>query len=78
MTTRPTESATAKFKQAMGETKRAVSASVQSPGHDGPYNVLLAQAVMMLAEGLSELSVGLRATYILIDQMERQQRLKRP
>lgn len=78
MADRPTDLAIAKFQQATAEAKRGAWAAANNGGHDGIYNVALIQSIQLLVEGMSDLSVGLRAIYILLEEMNRRQRTQRP
>ena len=65
MSDRPTESAQAFFRLAQENFRQAaVKADVASP--------LLHEALgnLQLARGMSDLSVGLRATYMLLDEVK--------
>jgi hypothetical protein len=71
----PTESAEMHFRQAAGsalvskqKTRGLINAA--SPNPEQYAQFLLADAVSELAQGLSDLAVGLRATYILLEQVK--------
>ena len=74
---RPTEIAEFHFRLAQSFAHDSLENNLKllkGPGQAPPENLVhsyLAQAVGQLAEGLQHLSVGLRATYILLEQQAR-------
>jgi hypothetical protein len=64
---RPTDNASEYFKAGSASATRAV---LLAAGKPQGIDVLTAHAVYCLAEGLGQLSVGLRATYIKLEQVE--------
>ena len=70
---RPTELANMKFVAAgrlgLG-VKDIIMKNPRDPVEHGAALVILGQAIAELAVGLAELSYGLRATYILLEQVQ--------
>ena len=64
---KPTENASEYFKAGSGSANRALQLGNGKPQG---IDVLTAHAIYCLAEGLGQLSVGLRATYIKLEQVE--------
>ena len=64
---KPTEIASEYFKAGSGSATRALALAAGKPQG---IDVLTAHAVFCLAEGLAQLSIGLRATYIKLEQVE--------
>jgi hypothetical protein len=75
MSDRPTDAAIGKFKQARHE---AIQAGIHAAmSRDALNRVHVANAAQLLAEGLTDLAVGLRAVYILLEQVQKgQQQLR--
>jgi hypothetical protein len=73
MSDRPTELAESKFKQARME---AIQAGPNSPNDLAHlHRVHMSNAMLLMAEGLTQMAIGLRATYVLLEQMQRGQGL---
>jgi hypothetical protein len=73
---RPTQEASYKFKKAYGFADRAGAfyQVTHSTGNEEMGNRFLSAAVRELAQGLEHLSDGLRATYILLEEVKNQRR----
>ncbi len=74
---RPTEIAK---EQADGAARNANAALLleMNKGNFDSYDALMAGAVQHLCVAMSYMATGLRATYILLEKIERQQRTGRP
>jgi hypothetical protein len=70
---RPTESAWEAFGRAVSYAGKAHTDLfvIDKKTHQDRANLFLAQAIASLGSGLQELSTGLRATYILLEQIDR-------
>ena len=64
---RPTDAASEYFKAGSESAERALKLAFGKPQG---IDALTAHAVYCIAEGLGSLSVGLRATYIKLEQVE--------
>jgi hypothetical protein len=69
MTDRPTDTAIAKFKQARLEAIRMGFAASGVAG-GGPHWAHLSNSLLNTAEGLTDLATGIRAVYILLEQVK--------
>ena len=71
--TTPTEAATLKFRSASWSALMLMGDLKANPdlGTIGVLVVNLGYAVSELSKGMEELSTGLRATYILLEQLQR-------
>jgi hypothetical protein len=75
--TRPTELANVKFTKAAkwgAGVKEIIMKNPTDPLQHGAALVVLSDAVAEMALGLAELSTGIRATYILLEQIQIQNR----
>ena len=68
---RPTESARASFGRAKTNARMAHGESTKLKGADQMYRSHLAISVYDLAEGMESLTTGLRATYLLLEEVKR-------
>ena len=68
---RPTDSARGSFGRAKMNARMAHRESTQLKGAEQMYRSHLAVSVYDLAEGLESLTTGLRATYILLEEVKR-------
>lgn len=71
MSNRPTEAAAVKFAQARREAIDAGFAVAN--GKPEMHMVHMANAAQLSAEGMNHLVVGLRAVYILLEQVQKRQ-----
>jgi hypothetical protein len=71
MTDRPTDSAIIHFKQVHAQVVQGINSFIQNPGPDGSFKVSLLQSIDELGKGLIDLSVGIRAVYILLEEIKR-------
>jgi hypothetical protein len=78
MAGRPTDAAIHKFRGAEDEAKRAAAHAVQAKAPSSPFDVHVAQSLQNLAQGMTNLSAGLRDVYILLEEVRQQQRSGRP
>lgn len=68
---RPTESAKMHFGIAQTHTRMAHQIAAKDKGDDGMYKSNVAVAIYELADGLNDLTTGIRATYILLEEVKR-------
>ena len=69
--TRPTDSALTHFRMAGRYAGTAGRKSVVSPDKIGEFNLDMSIAFNELASGLVDMTQGLRATYLLLEKLER-------
>ena len=71
--TRPTESANIKFRDAARAANEQAGdlRNLTDPAYTGGRVNNLAYAIAKLAQGMEELSNGLRATYILLEDVQK-------
>ena len=68
---RPTDIAKSSFGRVKTHSKMAHSEAVKLKGSDSMYRSHIAISINELGEGLEALTVGLRATYLLLDEVKR-------
>ena len=68
---RPTESARSSFGRAKTNSRMAHTESTKLKGAEQMYRSHLAISVHDFAEGLESLTTGIRATYILLEEVKR-------
>ncbi|MEP6850290.1 MAG: hypothetical protein ABI999_15630 [Acidobacteriota bacterium] len=73
---RPTERAKLMF-LAADTTSNVARSTIQDKDPDAIYKTMLADSLNSLAKGLSELATGIRATYILLDEVKRSTAFRR-
>ena len=71
MADRPTDSAIGHFKETHRQVVQGINSFLQNPGPDGPFKVSLLQSIDELGKGLIDLSVAIRAVYILLEEVKR-------
>ena len=71
MADRPTDQARVYFGMAQTSTKLAHQISMQDKSLEGMYKSYVVVSINDLASGLSELATGIRATYILLEEVKR-------
>jgi hypothetical protein len=73
---RPTEQAKASFGFASVQANFGITAADREV-YPNEYKQRIAMSVKAIAEGLENLAIGLRATYILLEKIEQKQRTGR-
>ena len=68
---RPTDSAKIHFGIAQTHSRMAHQIAAKDTGDDGMYKSHVAIAINELADGLNDLTTGIRATYILLEEVKR-------
>jgi hypothetical protein len=68
---RPTDSAKIHFGIAQTHSRIAHQIAAKDQGDDGRYKSNVAVAINELSDGLNDLTIGLRATYILLEEVKR-------
>ena len=68
---KPTESAIMHFGIAKTHSRMAHQISAKSQGDDGTQKSHMAIATYELADGMADLATGIRATYLLLDEVKR-------
>lgn len=68
---RPTDEARLQFGMASTQTKLAHQIAVKDKGNEGMYKSHVAVSLHQLAEGLNAMATGMRATYILLEEIKR-------
>lgn len=74
---KPTDSARSSFGRVKMHSKLAHVESAKSAGNDAMYRSHMAISMHELGEGLEALTTGLRATYILLEDVKRQLEFRR-
>jgi hypothetical protein len=67
----PTQNAEIAFQTSYSRAILAASEAAQVPGHEGYAINNLCTSINALAQGLGQLAIGLRATYALLDRVEK-------
>ena len=67
---KPTESARAHFGIAKTHSQMAHQVAAKHKGDDGMQQSHMAIAVYELADGMADLATGIRATYLLLDEVK--------
>ena len=68
---RPSESAKMHFGIAQTHSRMAHQIAAKDKGDDGMYKSNVAVAIYELADGLNDLTTGIRATFILLEEVKR-------
>lgn len=68
---KPTESAIMHFGIAKTHSRMAHQISAKNQGDDGNQRSHMAIAVYELADGMADLATGIRATYLVLDEVKR-------
>jgi len=68
---KPTESARVHFGIAQTHSRMAHQISAKNSDNEGMYKSHVAIAINELADGLNDLTTGIRATYILLEEVKR-------
>ena len=68
---RPTDSAKIHFGIAQTHSRMAHQIAAKDKGDDGMQKSHVAVAIYELADGLNDLTTGIRATYILLEEVKR-------
>jgi len=68
---RPTEKATNNFGRVKSHSRLAHSESTSLKGQEQMYRSNIAVALYELGDGLENLTTGIRATYILLEEVKR-------
>lgn len=74
---RPTEKATGNFGRVKTHSRMAHSESTKLQGQEQMYRSNMAVALYELGEGMENLTVGIRATYLLLEDVKRLLELRR-
>lgn len=67
---RPTDSAKFHFGVAQSHSRLAHQIAAKDKGNEGMYKSHVVVAINELADGLSDLTTGIRATYILLEEVK--------
>lgn len=68
---KPTESARVHFGIAQTHSRMAHQIAAKDKGDEGMYRSNISVAIYELADGLNDLTTGIRATYILLEEVKR-------
>lgn len=68
---KPTESARMHFDIAKSHSRMAGQLGAKDKGDDGMYKSHAAISIYELSDGLADLTSGLRATYLLLEEVKR-------
>jgi hypothetical protein len=68
---KPTDQARFQFGMALTQTKLAHQISMKDKGNEGMYKSHIAISLQQIAEGLNAMATGMRATYIVLEDIKR-------
>ena len=73
MTDRPIDNAIQHFNLVHSEVVRGINSFINDPGPDGVYKIHVLQSIDELSKGMKDLSVAIRAVYILLEEVKLKQ-----
>lgn len=68
---KPTDEARFQFGMSQSQTKLAHQISMRDKSSEGMYKSHIAVSLHQIAEGLNAMATGMRATYILLEEVKR-------